>query len=47
MIVVNLFGGLAKKFGSKNVLKHIQIICLDEPSLIKEIKGYIQEADKA
>lgn len=42
-----VFGGLAKKFGSKNVLKHIQIICLDEPSLIEEIKGYIQEADKS
>lgn len=41
------FGGLAMDFGSKEVLRIVQIKCDDEPYLIDEIKGYIREASSA
>ena len=36
------FGGLAREFGVKEVLDTLEFISDDEPSLISEIKGYIQ-----
>lgn len=38
------FGGLARKFGSKRVLKTLEFKSDDEPLLIEEIKSYIKEA---
>ena len=36
------FGGLARKYGSAEVADTLDFISDDEPSLIKEINGYIQ-----
>ena len=36
------FGGFAREFGVKEVLDTLEFISDDEPSLISEIKGYIQ-----
>lgn len=36
------FGGLARKYGAKEVFEVLEFISNDEPSLIDEIKGYIQ-----
>ena len=38
------FGGLARELRDKNILKNIKIISNDEPSLIKEIEGYVESA---
>lgn len=35
------FGGLAKKYGSENVLKVIRFICNDQPTLKNVISEYI------
>lgn len=37
------FGELARKYGAKEVLQTLELICHDEPPLIHEIKGYITE----
>ena len=36
------FGGLARKYGSPEVADTLEFISEDEPSLIQEINGYIQ-----
>lgn len=36
------FGGLARKYGSTEVADTLEFISEDEPSLIQEINGYIQ-----
>ena len=36
------FGGLARKYGSAEVADTLEFISEDEPSLIQEINGYIQ-----
>ncbi len=38
------FGGLARKYSSEKVLRTLEFISNDEPSLIEEIKGYITSA---
>jgi hypothetical protein len=38
------FGGLARKFGAKKVLKVLDFKSDDEPLLIDEIRSYINEA---
>lgn len=38
------FGGLARKFPAKIVLKKLNFISNDEPCLIYEIKSYIESA---
>jgi len=40
------FGGLARKFGSKEVLKKLKFICTDEPPLIDIIKDDIKNANR-
>ncbi len=35
------FGALARKYGADKVLSVLKLHCLDEPSLIDEIHGYI------
>ncbi len=40
------FGGLARKYGSKDVLAVLDFVSEDEPSLIDEIRGYISQAKK-
>jgi hypothetical protein len=37
------FGGLAKIYGSSEVLKHIDIISNDEPGLVEKIKKSIKD----
>jgi len=37
------FGGLARKFGKKEVLKKLKFISHEEPSLIDEITEYIND----
>jgi len=37
------FGGLARKYGEKLVLKKIEFISIEEPYLIDEIKSYMNE----
>lgn len=39
------FGGLARQFGSKSVLKTLDFKSDDEPLLIEEIKMYISDAN--
>lgn len=39
------FGGLARKFTSREVTERVSFISNEEPLLIKEIKRYIEEAD--
>ena len=39
------FGGLARIYGSKQVLKILEFKSLDEPLLIEEIITYIKEAN--
>lgn len=36
------FGGLARKYGSNNVLDHLDFVSNDEPLLIEEIRHYIK-----
>ena len=36
------FGGLSRIYGAKAVLKILEFISHDEPSLVQEILGYIQ-----
>ncbi|MGR3219045.1 MAG: STAS-like domain-containing protein [Candidatus Anammoxibacter sp.] len=36
------FGGLARKFSGKRVLKRLEFVSNEEPLLIKEIKDYIK-----
>lgn len=36
------FGGLARKYGSDAVANTLEFVSEDEPSLIQEINGYIQ-----
>lgn len=38
------FGGLAREFGAKAVLKTLKFTCADEPLLIREIESYINSA---
>ena len=40
------FGGLARIYGSKEVLSVIELVSEDEPAIIDEIKGYITKAKK-
>ena len=40
------FGGLARKYGSKDILATLKFVSEDEPSLIDEIIGYIRQAKK-
>jgi len=40
------FGGLARIYPIKEVLKKLDFISKEEPDLIKEIKGYIKKAKK-
>lgn len=37
------FGGLARKYGVDKVLKRLQFISLQDPTLIEEIHGYIKK----
>lgn len=39
------FGGLARKYGTDEVLRHIEFITEDEPYLEDDIKTYIEEAN--
>lgn len=39
------FGGLARKYSSEEVLKHIEFISEDEPYLEEDITTYIQEGN--
>lgn len=38
------FGGLARIYGSKDVLDIIELISEDEPAIITEVKDYIKHA---
>lgn len=38
------FGGLARQFGSDLVLKKLEFISNEEPSLIDQIRGHIRDA---
>lgn len=40
------FGGLARKFGSAAVMKHLNIESSDEPMLKEEISQYISDVKK-
>lgn len=40
------FGGLARIYSPKDVLKRIEIISEDEPALVDEIKAYIADAKR-
>lgn len=40
------FGGLVRRYGSKEVLDTIELVSEDEPSLVNEIITYIKEAQK-
>lgn len=37
------FGGLSRIYGKETVLKHIEFISKEEPYLIDDIKGYIND----
>ncbi len=39
------FGGLARMHEPEDVLKTLELVCKDEPSLIEEIKHYIRDAN--
>ncbi len=39
------FGGLARIYGSQDVLKTLELICKDEPSLVEEVRRYIEDAN--
>jgi hypothetical protein len=39
------FGGLARIYDPKDVLETLELICKDEPSLVEEVKHYIEEAN--
>lgn len=41
------FGGLARKFGPKEILQILEFKSDDEPLLIEEIKSYIIEANNS
>ena len=38
------FGGLARIYDPKDVLRTIELVCTDEPSLVEEVKHYIEDA---
>jgi hypothetical protein len=38
------FGGLARHYGSKIVLERLAFIANEEPSIVEQIKEYIQDA---
>lgn len=38
------FGGLARELKSNSIMESIKITCIDEPSIIREIEGYVREA---
>jgi hypothetical protein len=38
------FGGLAREYGARKVLAHLELQSLDEPLLVNEIEKYIREA---
>ena len=38
------FGGLARVYGAKDVLSVLVLISQDEPSIVEEIKSYIENA---
>jgi len=40
------FGGLARKYGAEKVTEKIEIISAEEPWLIDDIKGYIDDVKK-
>lgn len=40
-----VFGGLARKYGREKVNKIIELISEEEPYLIEDIKGYINNAN--
>lgn len=40
------FGGLARKYKDKDILKHIEFVSEEEPYLIDEIKSYINDVLK-
>ncbi|MGB8030858.1 MAG: STAS-like domain-containing protein [Terracidiphilus sp.] len=40
------FGGLAREFGPCAVLETVELVCSDEPSLVEEVKRYIEDAKK-
>lgn len=40
------FGGLARKYGYSKVIDALELISEDEPGLVDEIRGYIQNAEK-
>ena len=40
------FGGLAREYNKKDILDTLEFISQDEPSLIEEIKEYIEKAKK-
>ena len=39
------FVRLVREFGKKRVLSHIEIVSIEEPDWIEEIRSYINEAD--
>jgi hypothetical protein len=39
------FGGLARDYGKERCLRRLQFVSSDEPLLIDEIKGYINESE--
>ena len=41
-----VFGGLARKFGVKRVMDKLLFKSEEEPYLIEDILGYIEDADK-
>jgi len=41
-----VFGGLARQFGSEAVGKRIKIISTDEPLLVDEVERYIRNANR-
>jgi hypothetical protein len=40
------FGGLSREFGAAKVEENVEIICLDEPYLVDQVKKYIRHAKK-
>jgi hypothetical protein len=40
------FMRLSKEFGKKTVLSHIEIVSIEEPDWIEEIKSYIEDVEQ-
>lgn len=38
------FGGLAREFGTERVLRHLELVCTDEPYITDQVTKYIHRA---